>query len=56
MSAKNWNINDPRCEATKRGGFVDALPWNGVVTVLLTILPTKAADASVMHKSDQITG
>jgi len=42
-------------KTTNRWYSVDAISPNGVVTVLLSLLPMKAANTSVMHKSDQIT-
>jgi len=35
---------------------VDAHAKNGAVTVLLSYLPINAANTSVMHKNDQVTG
>jgi len=35
---------------------VDAHAKNGAVTVLLSLLPIKAANTCVMHNNDQVTG
>jgi len=55
MSATNRNINYPRCEAKNRWCTVDAHSQNGAVTLLLSFLPIKAANTSLMHNSNQIT-
>jgi len=55
MSATNRNINYPRCKAQHRWCFIDAHSKNGVVTVLLSLSPIKAANMSVMNNSDHVT-
>jgi len=55
MSATNWNIDYPRCRAIDHSCSVDTHSWNGGVTVVLSLSPMKAANTSVMHKSNQIT-
>jgi len=56
MLATNWKINYPRCKGKNRSHSVDAHSKNGVVTVLLSLSPIKAANTSVMKNNDQITG
>ena len=56
MSATNRHITYPRCKTKNRWSSVKAHAMNGVVTVLLTLLPIKAAKTSVMHNNDQVTG
>ena len=42
-------------KTTNRWRSVDTHSQNGVVTLLPSLLPTKPANISVMHRSDQIT-
>ena len=55
MTATNRKINYPGCTANNRCCSVDTHSQNGPVTVLLSFLPLKAANTSVMHNSDRIT-
>jgi len=41
---------------TNRWRSVDTHAKNGEVTVLLSLLPLDAANISVMHNNDQVTG
>jgi len=49
-------VNYCTYKTTYRWHSVDAHTMNGAVTMLLSGLPTKAANTSVMHKNDQVTG
>jgi hypothetical protein len=55
MSATNRNITYTRCKAKNRGRSVDAHAKNGMVIVLLSLLPIEAANTSVMDNNDQVT-
>jgi len=55
MSATNRNMNYPRFKAKNGWPYFDPHSQNGVVRVLLLLLPIKAANQSVIHNSDQIT-
>jgi hypothetical protein len=55
MSAINLNINDRRCESYNSWRSVDAHSQNGAMTVLLSLLPIKAANTWLMPNSDQST-
>jgi len=55
MAATNCNTNYPRCKVKNRWHCIDALSQNAAVTVLLSLLPIRAANASVMHNSNRIT-
>jgi len=55
MSATNQNIDYPKCKAKNCWCSVDAHSQNGAVTMLMSLLPTKAAITSFMPNSDQIT-
>jgi len=46
---------DRNDKTTNRWRSVDSHSVNGAVTVLLSLLPTKAANTSVTHKSDEMT-
>jgi hypothetical protein len=56
MSATNRNISYSWYTAKDRWRSVDAHAKNGAVTVLLSLLPVKAANTTVMHNNDQVTG
>jgi len=49
-------VNYRTYKTTNRERCIDARARNAVVTVLLSLLPMKAANTSVMHKNDQVTG
>jgi len=49
MTATNRNITYPRCKAKNRGRSVDAHAKHRAVTRMLSLLPIKAANMSVMH-------
>jgi len=49
-------VNDPTYKTNNRWRSVNAHAKNGAVTVLLSLLPMKAANTSIMHKNDQVTG
>jgi len=55
MSATNRIIYYPRCEAKNRSCSIEAHSQNWAVIVLRSLLPIKAANASVINNSDQIT-
>jgi len=56
MAATSRNITYSRCKADNRWRSVDAHAKNGALTVLLSLLPIEAANTSVMHNIDQVTG
>ena len=53
MSAINWNLDCPRCKAKNCWYSVNTHSQNGAVTVLLSLLPIKAANTSLMHNCDE---
>jgi len=55
IGATNLLCNYRTNKTTNRWCSIDVHPQNGEVTVLLSLLPIKAASTSVIHKSDQIT-
>ena len=55
MFAANRKRNDSRCKAKNSPSSVDAHSQNGAVIMLLSLLPTKAANTPDMDNSDQIT-
>jgi len=54
MGATNCHWVYPRCKARNHWHSVDAHTQTGALTVLLAILPIKAANTLVMHSSNQI--
>jgi len=48
-------VNYRTYKTTNRWRSVDAHAKNGAVTVLLSLLPIKAANTHVMHNNDQVT-
>jgi hypothetical protein len=49
-------VNYRTYKNTNHWRFVDAHAKNGAVTVLVSLLPIEAANTSVMHNNDQVTG
>jgi len=56
MAATSRNISYSRCTAKNSWRSVDAHTKIGALTVLLSLLPIEAANTSVMHNIDQVTG
>jgi len=56
VAATNRHLSYPRCIAKNHWRSIDTHFQNGAVTVLLTVLPIKAANTSVMDSSNQING
>jgi hypothetical protein len=56
MAAISRNKTYSRCKAKNRWRWVDAHAENGAVIVLLSLLPMEAANTSIMHNIDQVTG
>jgi len=56
MAVTNCHFGYPRCKAKKHLRSIDPHVQNGAVTVLLTIFPIQAANISVVHSSNYITG
>jgi len=55
ITATRSLVNDSTYKTTNCWRSIVAHSQNGVVTVLLSFLPIKAANTSVMHNSDQMT-
>jgi len=53
MSTTNQNINYPKCEANNRLRSFDAHSQHAAGSMLLSLLPIKAVNISVMHYSNQ---
>jgi hypothetical protein len=49
-------VNYRTFKSTNRGCSVDPHAKNGAATVLLSLLPIKATNMSVMHNNYQVTG
>jgi hypothetical protein len=56
MPVTNKNINYPKCTAKNRSCSIDADYQNGALTVVVSFLPIKDANTSVMGNSDEVTG
>ena len=56
MAATSRDITYSGCKAKNRSRSVDAHAKTGAVTLLLSLLPIEAANTSVMHNNDQVTG
>jgi len=56
MNTTKLQVNYRTYKTTKGFCSVDAHAKNGAVTVLLSLLPMKGANTSIMRKHDQVTG